>query len=123
MINLRLALPIFFSKPVVLRAVKVAIIVGVILAFINHGGLILSGNITTECWVKMPITCFVPYTVSSSTALLNGFVSEIERKQKSQYLIEEIFAFGKEPFIAREPLTAIKEDERELLVLMCITNK
>ena len=43
MINLRLALPIFFSKPVVLRAVKVAIIVGVILAFINHGGLILSG--------------------------------------------------------------------------------
>ena len=40
--NLRLALPIFFSKPVVFRAVKVAIIVGVILAFINHGGLILS---------------------------------------------------------------------------------
>ena len=58
-----------------------------------------------------------------TSAFLNGFVSEIERKQKSQYLIEEIFAFGKEPFIAREPLTAIKEDERELLVLMCITNK
>ena len=73
MINLRLALPIFFSKPVVFRAVKVkvAIIVGVILAFINHGGLILSGNITTECWVKMLITCFVPYTVSSATATMN----------------------------------------------------
>ena len=71
MINPRLALPIFFSKPVVLRAVKVAIIVGVILAFINHGGLILSGNITTECWVKMLITCFVPYTVSSATATMN----------------------------------------------------
>ena len=73
MINLRLALPIFFSKPVVFRAVKVkvAIIVGVILAFINHGGLILSGNITTECWVKMLISCFVPYTVSSATATMN----------------------------------------------------
>ena len=71
MINLRLALPIFFSKPVVFRAVKVAIIVGVILAFINHGGLILSGKITTECWIKMLITCFVPYTVSSATATMN----------------------------------------------------
>ena len=69
--NLRLALPIFFSKPVVFRAVKVAIIVGVILTFINYGGLILSGNITTEFWVKMLITCFVPYTVSAATATMN----------------------------------------------------
>ena len=71
MIKLRLALPIFFSKPVVFRAVKVAIIVGVILAFINHRGLILSGNITAECWVKMLTTRFVPYTVSSATATMN----------------------------------------------------
>ena len=71
MINLRLALPIFFSKPAVSRAVRVTVIVGVILAFINHGGLILSGNITAECWVKMLITCFVPYTVSSVTATMN----------------------------------------------------
>jgi hypothetical protein len=69
--NLRLALPIFFSKPVAIRAAKVAIIVGVILAFINHGGVILSGAITVECWIKMILTCFVPYTVSSVTATLN----------------------------------------------------
>lgn len=69
--NLRVALPIFFSKPVALRAAKVAIIVGVILAFINHGGVILSGAITVECWIKMLLTCFVPYTVSSVTATLN----------------------------------------------------
>ena len=59
----------------------------------------------------------------ATSAFLNAFVSEIERKQKSQYLIAEIFAFRKEPFITREPLKAIKEDETELLVLMCITNK
>ena len=69
--NLRVALPIFFSKPVAIRAAKVAIIVGVILAFINHGGVILSGAITVECWIKMLLTCFVPYTVSSVTATLN----------------------------------------------------
>ena len=69
--NLRLALPIFFSKPVAKRAAKVAIIVGLILAFINHGSVILSGAITVECWIKMILTCLVPYTVSSVTATLN----------------------------------------------------
>ena len=71
MIDLRIALPIFFSKPVAVRAAKVAIIVGVILAFINHGGVILSGDITAECWVKMLLTCLVPYSVSSITATMN----------------------------------------------------
>ena len=71
MTNLRVALPIFFSKSVTSRAVKVALIVGVILAFINHGGVILSGSISSECWIKMLLTCFVPYTVSSITATLN----------------------------------------------------
>ena len=71
MVNLRIALPIFFSKPVAVRAAKVAIIVGVILAFINHGGVILSGDITAECWVKMILTCLVPYSVSSITATMN----------------------------------------------------
>ena len=71
MVNLRIALPIFFSKPVAVRAAKVAIIVGVILAFINHGGVILSGNITAECWIKMLLTCLVPYSVSSITATMN----------------------------------------------------
>ena len=71
MINLRVASPIFFSKSVVSRAVKVALIVGAILAFINHGGVILSGSITLECWIKMLLTCFVPYIVSSVTATLN----------------------------------------------------
>ena len=68
---IRLAVPIFFSKNVSLRAFKVAIIVGLILAFINHGNLIISGDISMECWVKMIVTCFVPYTVSSITATLN----------------------------------------------------
>ena len=69
--SLKIALPIFFSKPVAFRAAKVAIIVGIILAFINHGNLIISGNITTECWIKMILTCFVPYTVSCVTATMN----------------------------------------------------
>ena len=68
--KLSIALPIFFSKPVAKRAFNVALIVGTILAFINHGDIILSGKLTSECWVKMMLTAFVPYCVSSVTATL-----------------------------------------------------
>ena len=51
------------------------------------------------------------------------FTSELDGKQKSQYLIEKILASGLEPFIAPEPLPPIKEEEIELLVWMSITNQ
>ena len=50
--TIRLGLPIFFSKNVARRAFKVAIIVGIILAFINHGDFIFSGKVTIECWIR-----------------------------------------------------------------------
>ena len=70
MTDLRIALPIFFSKSVATRAFKVALIVGIILAFSNHGDLILTAQLTPVCWIKMLATCLVPYTVSSVTATL-----------------------------------------------------
>ena len=69
--TIKLGLPIFYSKTFALHAFIVSMIVGIILAFINHVNLIFSGNISMECWVKMIVTCFVPYTVSSVTATLN----------------------------------------------------
>ena len=68
--KLSIALPIFFSKPVAKRAFKVAIIVGTMLAFINHGDIILSGKLTSECWIKIICSAFIPYCVSSVTATL-----------------------------------------------------
>ena len=79
--DLRFASSIFFSKPVMRRSAIVAIIVGTILAFINHGDVIFSGNLTKECWIKMIATCFVPYTVSSVTAVLTALE---QRKASSQ---------------------------------------
>ena len=70
MFDVRFAVSVFFSKKVMKRSGVVAIIVGTILAFINHGDVILAGNLTKECWIKMIATCFVPYTVSSVTAVL-----------------------------------------------------
>ncbi len=68
MIDLRIALPIFFSKSVATRACGPYR--GIILAFINHGDLILTAQLTPFCWIKMLATCLVPYTVSSVTATL-----------------------------------------------------
>jgi hypothetical protein len=69
--TIKLGLPIIFSKTVALSTFKVSIIVAIIVAFINHNNLIFSENISMECWVKMIVTYFVPYTVSSVTATLN----------------------------------------------------
>ena len=71
MASLKIALDIWFSKEVFSRSVKVALFVGTILAFINHGDLIINGNLTPECWFKMGLTCLVPYSVSSWTARTN----------------------------------------------------
>ena len=72
MFDLKFAASVFFSRNVAKRSAIVAIIVGTILAFINHGDLILSASLTPVCWIKMIATCFVPYTVSSVTAVLTA---------------------------------------------------
>ena len=72
MFDIRFAFSVFFSKKVAKRSAFVAGIVGTILAFINHGDVILTASLTPVCWIKMIATCFVPYTVSSVTAVLGA---------------------------------------------------
>ena len=79
MFDLKFAAAVFFNRKVVKRSAIVALIVGTILAFINHGDLIFSGTLNSACWIKMIATCFVPYTVSSVTAVLTA----LEQRQKS----------------------------------------
>lgn len=52
------------------RAAKIALIVGVILAAINHGDAILSGTITTGTVAKILMTFCVPYCVSTYSSVL-----------------------------------------------------
>ena len=61
-------LEIWFSRQILNRSIKTAIVVGTILAFINHGELIFSWSLTPQCWMKMGLTCLVPYSVASWTA-------------------------------------------------------
>ena len=70
--ELKFALSVIFSKKVAKRSAIVALMVGTILAFINHGNLIFSGNLTPECWIKMIATIFVPFSVSSVSAAMTA---------------------------------------------------
>lgn len=57
------------SAPVVKRALKFAVVVGAILIAINHGDVIVSGEISAERWLKMGLTVIVPYCVSTLSSV------------------------------------------------------
>jgi len=55
---------------VLLRAFKMASIVGIVLAIINHGDHILLGTMTYNNWIKILITFWVPFCVSTISSVL-----------------------------------------------------
>ena len=55
---------------VLLRAFKMASIVGIVLAIINHGDHILLGTMTFNNWIKIMITFLVPFCVSTISSVL-----------------------------------------------------
>ena len=58
------------SRPVVQRAAAMALIVGPIIALINYGDMVVSGEMTRMEWIKVAITFLVPYTVSTVSSAL-----------------------------------------------------
>lgn len=63
--SLRLAL----ESSVVKRALKYAVVVGLILIGINHGDAILRGDLTGGRLFKMALTVVVPYLVSTLSSV------------------------------------------------------
>jgi hypothetical protein len=60
---------IAFSREVVLRALKVAAVVGCILIAINHGDALLTGEVDGVRLSKMLLTLIVPYAVSTYSSV------------------------------------------------------
>ena len=61
---------IAFRKDVFFRASKMALIVGIILAIINHGDHIFLGTMTVTNWTKILIIFCVPFCVSTVSSVL-----------------------------------------------------
>lgn len=55
----------WFLRETVLRAVKVAAVVGPILTLINQGDVLLNGPYSPRLFFKICLTFLVPYSVSS----------------------------------------------------------
>ena len=66
-----------FSPAVVRRALMYAIVVGAILIAINHGDVILRGEIDGPRWFRMGLTALVPYCVSTLSSV--GALRSAER--------------------------------------------
>ncbi|WP_317930212.1 nitrate/nitrite transporter NrtS [Halioxenophilus sp. WMMB6] len=56
-------------SPIHYRAIKVALVVGTILATINHGDKLVTGSMIPLDWLKLGLTYLVPYCVSVYSAL------------------------------------------------------
>jgi hypothetical protein len=63
--SVRRFLHYWFIKETVLRACKVAAIVGPILTMINQYDVLLHGNLSLHLFMKILLTFMVPYSVSS----------------------------------------------------------
>jgi hypothetical protein len=54
---------------VVRRAARTAAVVGALLIGINHGDALMQGSVTLEQTLKMILTVFVPYGVSTYSSV------------------------------------------------------
>ena len=62
-------LSIATTRPVVVRSTRVALVVGTLLAAINHGDSLLAGSLDGEAALKICLTYLVPYAVATWSAV------------------------------------------------------
>ena len=75
--GMRLFLKYATTRATLRRSVKVAALVGTILAIINHYDMLLSGNFTTRRCIQIIVTYFVPFSVSTASSALQGRAMEL----------------------------------------------
>ncbi len=63
--SLRFLVSYCLERDTLLRSIKTALVVGTILAFINHGQQFLSGNFSLSWIIPMLVTYFVPFSVAT----------------------------------------------------------
>ncbi len=64
------ALALAVSWPVVRRSLGYAVVVGLVLASINHGDCLVQGHFGLDgCWYKSILTALVPYAVSTLSSV------------------------------------------------------
>jgi hypothetical protein len=57
-------------REIVYRAVRMASLIGTVLALINHGPALVSGTMESQRWFQVGLTYFVPYGVATYAAVM-----------------------------------------------------
>ena len=82
---MRLFLKYAKERVCVIRSLKIALIVGTILAFLNHYDSIFAGTLDTIHFLQIIITYAVPYSVATfGSAMLARHMDIAERQRKSK---------------------------------------
>ena len=68
------------SRPVVATALKVAFVVGSVLALISHGPAMMRLSLTFENICQIVLTYLVPYTVSTYSAVVATLREEARQR-------------------------------------------
>ena len=63
-------LDLALRKSIIRRAIRIALVVGCILALINHGDRIIFQDMKPVDWFKILLTFCVPYCVSTVSSVL-----------------------------------------------------
>ena len=70
------------AKASLYRSVKIALVVGTILALINHYDSIFNGNLTSSGIFKIVLTYFVPFGVATFSAAMQAREDESNTSQR-----------------------------------------
>ncbi|WP_299627473.1 nitrate/nitrite transporter NrtS [uncultured Tateyamaria sp.] len=58
------------DRSVTMRALRIALIVGTVIALINHGDRMMMGGMDAIAWLKCALTFLVPYSVSTYSSVM-----------------------------------------------------
>jgi hypothetical protein len=62
-------LDLALSKTVAIPALKISVLVGTVLALINHGSSLVTMDLGTERLIQIALTYLVPYSVSTYSSV------------------------------------------------------
>jgi hypothetical protein len=65
-----------FDQELMQTAVKVSVVVGTILFFINHGAAVIKGQMNRDRWISAGLTYLIPYCVN----IHGQYISRMRRR-------------------------------------------
>ncbi len=81
---MKLFLKYAINRQIVITSIKVALVIGTILALINHYDAILNGTLNTTGLIQILLTYLVPYAVATYGAAEHARRIELEKSKSGK---------------------------------------